>query len=190
MWNFGKCLRYILRFIASILLTAANYVLAWFVVLFQKDEQLPKWLSWFMTPDANLTGMGTVLKPNGTIGGGDIGFYERWKNRSPYLRRVAWLYRNPTNYFDEQVLGFPVNGNDMLTTGDLEIKNRSHAKEGRYFINDLNSDAFEFYYIKRWSKNRCIRARIGYKIKSFAIDKTIGQSQFVFVVNPFMTFEE
>ena len=63
---------------------------------FNTGPRLPKWLSWFDTPDNSLLGDW------------------RWKAKGPdsYWKRVAWLYRNSLYGYKWSVLSLPA-GSDL-----------------------------------------------------------------------------
>jgi hypothetical protein len=89
-------LRYLLMLPIFALATVATYILAPFLVLFQKDGWLPNWCWWFQTWDNSLDG--------------DNGWqteHRPWLN-TPYYQlnsvqvwvcRFMWLWRNPAYGF-------------------------------------------------------------------------------------------
>lgn len=102
--------------IPDLLAIAMSFLLAWFFVLFASLQngpannnhyssvgpRLPRWLSWFQTPDNSLYG--------------DNGWkYEHCINYwGCYLGMVGWLLRNPANNFRINILGAKVKYGDPV----------------------------------------------------------------------------
>lgn len=83
--------------------------------------RLPKWLSWFDTPDNSLYG--------------DQGHEERWKYAHSYLQMVVWLFRNPAYGFEwNGPLAANIKPEDVVeVSGNPWIKNRDNPVAGWYF---------------------------------------------------------
>lgn len=80
------------HFIVAIVAMIIAPILPMFAI--GKDE-LPSWLSWFQTPDASIDG--------------DSAFQDKQKNPfiqslPGYIRRVFWLWRNPSYGFDWSIM--------------------------------------------------------------------------------------
>ena len=77
------------------------------------EPRLPKWLSWFDTPDNSLLGD------------------NNWRNshNGGYWSKVAWLYRNCIYYFKWSVLAAPMDTYKILFDGDPKI-NRNNGRFG------------------------------------------------------------
>lgn len=175
-------LRYFLLATLSILGKVLNLPLAPLVVLFASEEGwLPKWLSWFQTPDNSLEGdrgWKTEHRPFKVVNSR----FKRWWNRT------RWLHRNSMYGFAISVLGADLSkAETVLITGNPKVSNRPLV-EGlvirRVYLNG-KPRYFQWYYVKRWSKTRCIRINLGWKLWG---SKPSGQ--FVFSPNPFMGFSE
>lgn len=91
-----RLLLYLVLFPLNLIVLLVACILAPLLPLFaSNDGWLPKWLSWFQTPDASLDG--------------DSGWRNTSKhpcvNKLPrYLRQVLWLWRNPSYGFNWTVL--------------------------------------------------------------------------------------
>lgn len=178
-------IEWLLMAVASLALNVVNLFAAPFMVLTaQQNEKgewwLPAWLSWFQTPDNPLDG--------------DVGWrrddrpfkternaFERWVNH------VLWLYRNPCYGFDLYVLGALVLPSDCIEqTGSAEVSNRPHLQEGWYFKRVVRAGAaiyWQFYFVKAWSSENCLRVNLGWKLWSAEPNKpTI--CQLVISANP------
>ena len=77
--------------------------------------RLPKWLSWFQTPDNSLDGDAT---------------FERL-NPPSYLNRAKWLRRNPGYNVGTRYLTAPY---DTKVNGNPSIKDNDNAKAGWCFV--------------------------------------------------------
>ena len=83
------------------------------------EPRLPKWLSWFMTPDNSLWG--------------DFG----WQNYhcpdyTSYWGMVKWLWRNSATGFARSVLAAPVWLRDVTYEGPLDLRPDSPAIYGTF----------------------------------------------------------
>lgn len=161
-----------------------SLLFSWLIALFVRwDATLPKYLFWFSTTDALMNGKGT--KPNG--GGGDKGFYERHLNDSVWWTTVCWLWRNPTNGFDETVCKGKVDG-DVKCIGDrhMETKDRFLFRLSHMGWRSLFDKPFEIYLKWRYSKPLMMRVRLGWKLSEFIENPgKHGIAQYVVVPNPF-----
>ena len=106
--------------------------------------------------------------------------------------RFLWLaLRNPANNWSYYVLGWKTTAQTTYRTGgDPMTSNRGPGHPGAVYI-----EAFEagrmypcYYVVWRWSKGRCLRIYLGWKNMGWNTDGS--RVQFVWVVNPFMTFVE
>lgn len=153
------------RFIAWLPISAfmriINFPLAPIVVLFANEEGwLPKWLWWFQTPDYSLDGDGGWRREHMPFKF-ESNKFQRWVNR------WRWLWRNATYGFSYNVKGFKIKPNYVYwSIGDEKVSNRPLC-EGlvkRYLINGDGRKYFQWYYVKAWSKKRCWRINIGWKL--------------------------
>lgn len=175
-------IKYVCFVILSLLASIINLVLAPFVVLFaSNDGWLPKWLSWFQTPDNPLDGDGGWRQFH-------MPFIKETNKFKRYVNRVFWLYRNPMYNFDINVLGVVIDSTFKYTeSGDKEVSNfpfKEGKMERRLLIN--GKTYFQYYYIKKLTSTRCLRINLGWKLWG-SLDK--GQrKQLVFFVNPFTKY--
>jgi len=154
-------LKYICLVLISLIADILNYFLAPIVVLFASQEGwLPRWFSWFQTPDNSLDGDNGWQLENRPFKVEDSSFKK-------YINRVAWLYRNSVYGFAISVLGIKILPTDrILTVGNPKVSNRPLV-EGlvkRYLYRDSKVIAFQWYYVISWSPTRCVRLNFGWKL--------------------------
>ena len=157
-------LYYVFLALISLPITLLGLILAPILPLFSANEygwcdnhsyqdfepRLPKWLSWFMTPDNSLWGDATFITING----------------KSYWSMVKWMCRNPAYSFGLRYLDAPYT---MTVAGDKTIKDNDHAKEGWCFV--TANGLFQFTYVKRIvSSNRCIYVNLGWNIRGLVDD--------------------
>lgn len=184
-------LRYLLSVPLDWFMTLLGMILAPVLPLFATHEaKLPKWLTWFDTPDNTLDG--------------DDG----WKNEHLlflntkgdnldivriYLKRVCWLLRNTGYGFSHSVVGKKVEAeDDVWWEGNQKVGNRplseglckAHLYNDKYKI-------FMLYYVKKTFKGKCLRIYLGWKLKN-KVDhpEWDGTAMLVFSVNPMMSYSE
>lgn len=154
-------------------------VLPFFV---QDDGYLPDWLSWFQTPDNSCDG--------------DEGHWERHPGKdwwSTYKRRTAWFWRNVAYGFDISVLGANCRLTDTLEIyGDEETDN-SPLHPGwvfRVIKRDGHAIYFQLYFVYAypWTKKRCLRGNLGWKLWDFPTKYLT--CQWTGMVNPLFGAEE
>lgn len=107
-----------------------------------------------------------------------------------YLNRVGWLLRNPMYGLARKLSLHWQEGYRIETSGDPDISDkyrRPGTFRAKLFDRKGKQIGFEYYTVKPWSKNRCLRVRVGWKIKSSKVQET-GIIQFVFTCNPFDGF--
>ena len=171
-------LKYIFLLFLNIIANLIGIIFNPFVVLFaNRGGWLPNWLWWFQTPDNSL---------NGDIGWRTEHFL--WLRNGSYLKRVLWLYRNNVHGFSTNILGFTMeSGLRYFVSGREYVANRP-LYEGivfRKIVTAQGSVYFQWYWVKAWSKTRCIRVNIGWKLWSPHIGK---KAQFVFSPALFMGY--
>ena len=106
-----------------------------------------------------------------------------------YINRVVWMYRNPLYGFKKE---YGIDYDPILKKhikGDPGISDK-YKRPGYYRV-DLTRGSkligFELYWIKPWSENRCIRARLGWKIDTDKFER-YGFAQFVATFNIFDSY--
>ena len=112
--------------------------------------RLPKWLSWFMTPDNSLDGDATfsLLNP------------------PSYISQVKWLLRNPAYSFALRYITAPYT---TSVRGDKTIKDNDGAKEGWCLVHA--NGLFQFTLVKRiFSTSRCVYVNLGWNVRGLVDD--------------------
>jgi hypothetical protein len=163
----------------QIIITLLSLILAPVLPAFANDGWLPKYLSWFQTPDNSLDG--------------DAG----WQNHfvgitNRYLRQVLWLLRNPAYGFDRNVLGYKVKEFILPEIiGDNAVSNipLHTGRVIRLYREQDKITCFQFYLIKSYNLFglRCIRLHFGWKI--WGAGKAGDIKQLVCSVNPWMKIQ-
>ena len=160
-----------------------GYLLNPIVVLFHKDEVLPKWLSWFGQPDNTLKG--------------DYGWRtEHWQFRYDlptwlrnYVGRVGWLYRNNMQGFDD-ALGFTVSPVFSYNSiGHESVSNRPLVN-GCVFrtLEQQDKTYWQLYFVFAWSEKFCLRGNFGWKM--WAWPNGSARCSLVCSLQPFMGYEK
>lgn len=109
--------------------------------------RLPKWLSWFQTPDNSLDGDAT---------------FERL-NPPSYLSKIKWLIRNPGYGFEVKYLTAPY---DTTVSGDPTIKDDDNAKAGWCCVN--SNGLFQLRLVLPIGFSRCLYCNFGWNIMGLA----------------------
>lgn len=133
-------------------------------------ETLPKWLSWYQTPDASLDG--------------DSGHVERCVGYPQYVQRVLWLIRNPAYGFAWSVLAYQPKTPEFKWKGSIGYTNGDESKFGWYFI---TQESGHFQYSVRYPSvfEKQFRLRFGWKMIGIATAGTWHErKKFVFTLNP------
>lgn len=129
-------------------------------------DHLPRWLSWFDTPDNTLDGDESFKTIHAFQG-------------LQYINRVLWLWRNPSYNFDIKMLGMLISPDEPLyKVGSLPLGG-SIANTGWYYVK--TTDAWQLYIVWTWWKYTG-RIDCGWKLW-----QEPGLCQFVFSINPFIT---
>lgn len=103
-----------------------------------------------------------------------------------YLNRVGWMLRNPLYGLAKKLSLWWEDGYRIESEGNPDISDKyriAGTYKSKLYDQQGKVIAFEYYTIKPWSKTRCLRMRLGWKIKSRKVQET-GIMQFVFTVNP------
>lgn len=155
-------LRWFVLALASTVLSLVAVVLSPVLPLFAIGrDTLPRWLSWFQTPDNSIDG--------------DYGFrfeHAQWRYRLPaplarYVGRVLWLIRNPAYGFDWFIAAASVSPSDGLTfTGNPNTRDKPEGVEGRLFVQV--GEYWNFIYIRRFGAKRCVFINLGWDLRGFA----------------------
>jgi hypothetical protein len=132
------------------------------------DPRLPKWLSWFMTPDNSLWG--------------DFTFQKAHKGTNPYWSQVLWLWRNPCYAFALRYLNAPFTAS---YAGDNTIKDNDNAKKGWCLVHA--NGLFQFTSVTPIGFSRCIYVNLGWNIRALVDDNVVVKPnpyQATFVFSP------
>lgn len=157
------------------------FLLAPFISLFTDDN---KWgaFKWFGTYDNNPIGdEGWISKrcpfPYEVDG---------WKG---WVNRTGWLWRNPCYGYNRDLGVYDDEISIVKVSGNPDITDR-HRISGYYFVRAYDDfsylSGFEFYIVapyKLGKLERCLRARIGWKLNSKTLARR-GFAPLVFTVNP------
>jgi len=178
-------------FILTLLLQLVSIIVLPFVLPFigKDKETLPDFLAWF---DNN-----EIRMKNGKMDDGLAGYPEYRAEMIPkyglFLTRYIWLaLRNPVNYFQYKVLGASIYPRITMYNAvayDAQVGNKEGEHEGLSIleaVTDVEGDrevlATDVYYVKKLTSTRCVRIRIGHKLK----DPTYRDfyiAQFVLTIN-------
>ena len=154
---------YILLVPVSLLLTLIAVIIAPILPLFASnvsgmvdngtsvrlEPRLPKWLSWFQTPDNSLNGDATFESLNPPC----------------YWSQVKWLWRNPAYSFALRYLTSPYY---TQVHGDKTIKDNDNAKAGWCLINA--NGLFQFTVVAPIGFSRCIYINLGWNVRGLVDD--------------------
>jgi len=120
-------------------------------------ETLPDWLYWFQTPDAPLDG--------------DSGFNDPSKHPyivrlSQYIRRVLWLWRNPSYGFNWRYLCTHILPKEWSYSGDLDCSRSvlSDTRRSTYIM--IHCDGY-FHFRWYWKYphiDKCIQLNMGWNM--------------------------
>lgn len=190
-----KWLTYISLATVSTLIGVFWFCTGLFWVSFQRNERLPRWLWWFYTEDALLTG----YPSNPAVGGGDMAFFYRWNGWEAnwprfqklirHVRRWWWLVRNPSNGFDNGPAGREVLTHLLVYTGkDPDEQRPKHGTLRIAYLPD--NTIWEYYTFKhilppgqlfglKW-RGVSVRFRAGWKMKGYIGKVERVRMQFVF----------
>lgn len=160
MWLYIK---WTLQGLVSIPMTIFAKAICWLLPLFVEEEtrKLPRWLSWFDTPNSTADGDPAHQKRHSGTG--------KW---ATYKRRCAWYWRNSCYGFDRQVIGVEVYGSDTMTVDGVADAGRRPFKPGacmrKLYSADGKYKAWFYYFCIAWPwglfPKRCIRGSFGHKL--------------------------
>lgn len=153
-------LRFVKHLLTFLFFVVPLMIAGWFilpiVLLFvRKDEiRLPSLFKWFDSADSYIDRDTSVYKAVCQEG---------------YWARYIWLaFRNPINYVGYKVLGFQFDGTEMYYNYDSkQFDIGDTSREGIRTIELMKNEKifYEYYIIKKWSQTKCLRIRLGWKIK-------------------------
>lgn len=174
-------------FVLTLFLQLVSIIVLPIVLLFVKKESetLPNAFAWFDNAEIRL---GIGAKDDGLAG--YPGYRaEMIPKYGLYLTRYIWLaFRNPVNYFQYNVLGAVIYADNCIKDTeyyDAGVGNKEGDHEGLSILSlhtVYGKTRTDVYYVKKLTSTRCIRIRIGHKLK----DPSFGGlylAQFVFTIN-------
>jgi hypothetical protein len=126
--------------------------------------RLPKWLSWFQTPDNSLDGDATFQILNGF----------------GYWTKVKWLCRNPAYAFALQYIDTTLN--KPVLSGNDSVKDNDNAVSGWCFVKCAN--LFQFTWVCPIGFNRCIYCVFGWNIRGILHQEPKVDYQATFAFSP------
>lgn len=172
---------YVLLYLTMLLLSSiAAFIVPLFTRYMPPDLPSYTWGGWFGTYDNPPQGDRKWLKDHPELTG--------WRG---YLNRVGWIRRNRlyglkrwlavdyTECTTRKFRGNPAISDKYKVPGWLFVTARCHNKKLR---------AFEWYSVTPCTKNRCLRMRLGWKIKGDKFNEVGEFGALVFTINPFDTY--
>jgi hypothetical protein len=173
-----------IRWFAYLIVYLIVWALNWFIApvysLFTA-KGWPTWGKWLITPDNVSCGDRQYMREGAPFVG--IGH----KGIKSWINRTFWLYRNPLVGFAVDVLGYKRSDDDrMIAVGNPRVgdKRKVEGLFSQYVYRDGKLVAFQHYYIKRLAKDKCFRARIGWKLSSWPYPKMSDKFAFVCAITP------
>lgn len=155
--------------------------------------RLPLWLSWFDTPDNDLSGDGAWRR----FEPGHWAFRAKlhnWPILQTYLGAVGWLWRNSAYGFQ---WNGPISaklqpGARVKWCGSTLTQNGPRFHPGHCLTVVENVDGswyWHFYYVRQITATRCVNVNLGWKLKTFAEDphRLEGATRARFTFSPRVT---
>ena len=169
----------------NLLFMVICYILNPLVVLFaDSGGNLPRWLSWFQTPDSILDKSPKWVAENWPM----LVIKDDWqswrKYLYKYLQRVAWLYRNTGYGFSCSVLRYKGSMENLIVRG---IPKPGELNPGFWFAYDETVSLWRRgwciygYYRYSQSSKWYLRVYLGWKFHNSGIT----QRMFALHINPF-----
>lgn len=185
-------IRYIVYGMGSIVATLATWVLSPFLAassFFTKDGNLPKFLIYFQTHDANLSegwisGFYPLTKADGSWVLGS-------EKMAKWYSKMRWIIRNPAYGFAHHVFGYKKAGSvqsthfaygnwdNMATSFELLVHKNAN-------VSVWNRNSFSVRSKIFYSKTRYVRIYVGWKLFRSDAD---GNVMIVTHINPFRTWK-
>lgn len=153
-------IRYLAYLVANIAMEIISVPMAFILPFFARNAWLPKWLWWFQTPDNSLDG--------------DSGWQNehwQWRKKLPdlfcmYVGYMGWLLRNRAYGFKWTVLAATVVQDALHYEGDINIKNRDHARAGwfRVWMNEY----WQYKCIRQiFGLQKCVMLNFGWQLDNY-----------------------
>lgn len=152
---------------------------------------LPKWLSWFQTPDNPLDGDEGFITKHAPFKG-------QQKGVKQYINRIVWILRNPYYGLAYGSMGATIKDTPVVVKGNRYVSNDGNRDLERHvgqsgYVLVKSGKHFELYLVYQHGKSaKCFMARFGWKMLGFLnhpIDWPLGgKAQFVFSIKPMARF--
>lgn len=183
----------IIRYLASVALYVTllplSSLAAFVVPAFTRamPHKLPegyRWGGWFGTYDNPPQGDGGFISkrapyPNRLTGWRGYANRVQWMRRNRLYGLKRWLAVDYRVCTSRKFRGNPAINDKHRIAGWLFVTARCHSKK---------LQAFEWYSVTHYTKNRCLRIRLGWKIKGDKFDEAGEFGALVFTVNPFDSY--
>lgn len=175
-----KWIGYVLLYVLMLpISTPAAFIVSLFTRPMPEFESY-SWGGWFGTYDNPPQGDRKWLREHPELTG-----WSGYLNRAGWIRRnrlyglKRWLAVDYTDCTTRKYRGNPAISDKYRIAGWLFVTARCHSKKLR---------AFEWYSVTPYSKNRCLRVRLGWKIKGDKFDEVGEFAPLVFTINPFDSY--
>ena len=175
--------RFVLLALAKLLLLVTVPVASIVIPLYTREEvpELDKytWGGWWGTFDNPPQGdRGFVSKR--------APFKDTTTGVKGYINRVVWMFRNPLYGFMKESSVEYKPSYQLVVKGNPDISDK-YGVPGWLLARLYNSSgklkAFEWYSVTPWSEGRCLRVRMGWKIKTEKMQER-GWARLVVTFNP------
>ena len=177
-------LKYLLYVIVNIPFGIFCYIFNPVIMLFAKNDNLPKWLSWCQTQDSPLdSDFIRSLFPKYPS--------DSWKDK--YMRGLLWLYRNTGYDFAYDVLGCNITDDSKIVSFGNPDCERTTGRTGYYFAYDSSKP----WYSRGWTlfaayqygdSKLCLRVFLGWKFKAWKEANKTGRAMLAMHINPISHF--
>lgn len=145
----------------------------------EDSEHLPIWAWFWDNDDTGINGDPGWRSPEHANG-----------RERTFWYRFLWLaLRNPANNWSYFVMGWQTSAATRYEIfGDPFTSNRNPGHPGWLYCEAYEAGKMYpcYYVVWRWSQGRCLRIYLGWKNKGFNTDGV--RVQFVWIINPFMTY--
>jgi hypothetical protein len=170
----------------TILLLPTTYVAAPIISLFtkaEKDTDTHSWGGWYGTYDNPPQGDRKYVR-SAFYPGETTGF-------KGYVNRIGWLLRNKL-YNLKKKFGKTIKKDsfEVVTIGNENVSDKYKIPGSYFSVYRVKGEpqAFEYYSVFPWSKNKCIRCRLGWKITTDKFDEINEFAPLVLTFNPIDTY--
>lgn len=164
-------------FFISLPLIVVGIVALPVVAFFYDIGKMPIWSRWFDSADPYVGRDTTTIEII---------------NKQGWFKKYWWVaIRNPINYFSYKYLSFVLDEDALfILEGEPNVGDSTGDIPGYKYIEVIQKDKtyYEYYYIKKWSKTKCFRFRMGYKIGDPYLNQKGEIQQEVLVLQPYKSY--